>query len=206
VAELEANLPTIAEQHMRKALRMWINLYSMPKTHPLAPLIRHRRYKRFASPIQRITESTHSAPVEELGAIRPYVSALWDARLDIVNSIDDGVQAAAQAQETLGIRVATSASARNQLVGIGGAIEGINWMSNDNERCEYDRSVGTSTWIDAYTAALASIKVRLGMVVDAMYAGAISPSAYGQTIHAFTNNRIVLITLRAPSMKSGQAL
>jgi hypothetical protein len=205
VAELEANLPTIAERHMRKALRMWIDLHSMPETHPLAPLIRRRGYKRFASPIQRIAESAHGAPVEELEATRPYVSAPWDARLDIVNNVDDGVQAAAQAQETLGIRVATSASARNQLVGIGGAIEGIDWISNDNDRREYDRTIGSSTRIDAYTAALASIEVGLGMVVDAVYAGALLPRAHSQTIHVFTNNRTVQVTLRALGRKSGQA-
>lgn len=33
------------------------------------------------------------------------------------------------AQETQGIRNATSASARNRLVGIGGAIEGIHWKA-----------------------------------------------------------------------------
>jgi hypothetical protein len=75
VAELEANLPTIAERHMRKALRMWIDLHSMPETHPLAPLIRRQGYKRFASPMQKIAESTYGAPLNELEATRPYVSA-----------------------------------------------------------------------------------------------------------------------------------
>jgi hypothetical protein len=51
----------------------------------------------------------------------------------MVESVDDGVQAAARAQEKQGIRVATSASARNQLVGIGGAIEGIDWIRSNNE-------------------------------------------------------------------------
>ena len=91
VAELEANLPTIAERYMRKALRMWMDLHSMPDTHPLAPLIRRRRYKRFPSPMQRIAESAHGAPVEELEATRSYVSAPWNARLDIVNNVDDRV-------------------------------------------------------------------------------------------------------------------
>jgi hypothetical protein len=57
VAEAKANLPTIEERHVRKALRMLVDLHSMPETHPLAPLIRRWTYKRFASPIQRITES-----------------------------------------------------------------------------------------------------------------------------------------------------
>jgi hypothetical protein len=168
-------------------------------------LLHTRTYKRFASPMQKIVETAQGAPVNELEATRPYISAPWDARLDMVESVDDGVQAAAQAQEMQGIRVASSVSARNQLVGIGGAIEGIDWISNDNERHEYDRTVGTSTRIDAYTAALALIEVGLGMVVNAVYAGALSPRVHGQTIYVFTNTRTVLITLRVLSRKSGQA-
>jgi len=41
--------------------------------------------------MQRIAESAHGAPVEELGATRPYVSAPWDAHLNIVNNVDEGV-------------------------------------------------------------------------------------------------------------------
>jgi hypothetical protein len=184
---------------------MRVDLHSVPDAHPLAQPIRRRTYKRFVSPMQRIAESAQGAPVEELEAIRPYVSAPWDTRLDIVDDVDDGVRAATQAQKTQGIRVATSASARNNLVGIGGASEGIDWTVNDNDRREYDRTVGSSTWIDAYTAALASIEVGLGMVVDAVYAGALLPRAHGQTIHVFTNNRTVLVTLRALGRKSRQA-
>jgi hypothetical protein len=42
--EAEANLPNIAEWHLRKALRMWADLCSMPGTHLLALLIRRRTY------------------------------------------------------------------------------------------------------------------------------------------------------------------
>lgn len=59
-------------------------------------------------------------PLKELEVNRPYISAPWDARLDTTNSVDYGVQAAVQAQQTQGIRVATGASAKNQMVGIGG--------------------------------------------------------------------------------------
>ena len=118
VAELEANLPIIAEQHIQKALRIQIDLYSMPETHPLILLVRCRGYKRFALLIQRIAESTYSTLVKELEATRLYMSALQDTYLDIVNNVDEGVQAAVQAQQTLGIYITTSASTRNQLVGI----------------------------------------------------------------------------------------
>jgi hypothetical protein len=75
--------------------------------------------------MQMIAEVAQGAPVNELEAIRPYISAPWDAHLKTVESANDGAQAAAQAQETQGIRVATSAWAKNQLVGIGGASEGV---------------------------------------------------------------------------------
>lgn len=102
--------------------------------------------------------------------------------------------------------VSHCASAKNQMVGIGGVIEGVDWISNGNERLEYDRTVGTSTQIDAYTAALFSIEVGLGMIVDAVYAGALSPRAHGQKVHVFTNDRTVLSTLRALGRRSGQAI
>jgi hypothetical protein len=116
--------------------------------------------------MQKIAESAQAAPVEELEATRPYISAPWEAQLDTTESVEDGAQAAIQAQETRGIRVATSALARNQLVS----------------------TVGTSVQSDAYTAALVSTEVGVGMIVNAVYAGALLPRAHGQTIHVFTNN------------------
>ena len=93
---------------------------------------------------------------------------------EIGDSADDGVQAAARAHETQDICVATSASARNQLVGIGGACEGIDWTDGDDKQFKYDKTMGSSTRTDAFTAALASIEAGLNMVVGAVYARAIS--------------------------------
>jgi hypothetical protein len=204
VAEAEANLPTIGERHSRKAMRMWVDLHSIPSTHPLALMVRRPTCKRYTSPLQRIAESARGAPMDELEATQPYISAPWDARLDIANSVDDGEQAAGCAQAVQGIRVATSASARNRLVGIGGAIDGIDWIRNNLERCEYDKTVGTNAQSDAYTAALASIEVGLGLVVSAVYDNTLSARVRGQVTHVFTNNRTVLVTLRNGTRRSGQ--
>jgi hypothetical protein len=122
---ISSNLPTIEERHKRKAVKMWVDLHSMPSTHPLAQMARRPTCKRFVSSMQRIAEYARGAPLNDLEATQPYISAQWDARLDVVDDADDGAQAAARAQETQGIRVATSASARNQLVGIGGAVESL---------------------------------------------------------------------------------
>jgi hypothetical protein len=76
VAEAEANLPTTKEQHLRKALGTWVDLHSMPDTHPLARLVRRRAYKRFVSPMQKIAECAQGAPLKRLEITRPYISAL----------------------------------------------------------------------------------------------------------------------------------
>jgi hypothetical protein len=75
VAEVEANLPPIEERHSREALRMWVELHSVPDTHPLSQLVRRRAYKRFASPMQKIAQSIQGAPVDGLDVTRPYISA-----------------------------------------------------------------------------------------------------------------------------------
>jgi hypothetical protein len=102
--------------------------------------------------------------------------------------------------------VATSASTRKQLIGIGGACKCIDWTDGDNEQFKYDKTMGSDTRIDAFTAALASIKVELNMVVGAVYAGAMSPRASGCTIHVFTDNRTVLTTLQTLGRESGRAI
>ena len=142
--------------------------------------------------------------MDEVEATQPYISAPWDARLDIANCVDDGEQAVGCAQGIEGIRVATSASARNRLVRIGVAIDGIDWIRNNLERCEYDKTVGTNAQSDAYTAALASIEVGLGLVVSAVYDNTLSARVRGQVTHVFTNNRTVLVTLRNGTRRSGQ--
>lgn len=206
VAEVEAGLPTIEERHSRKALRLWIDLHSVPDAHPLAQLVRRRSYKRFTSPMQKIAQAAQGAPVNELDVTRPYISAPWEARPEIGDSVDDGVQAAARAYKTQDICVATSVSARNQLVGIGGACEGIDWTHGGNEQFKYDRTMGSSTRIDAFTAALASIETGLNMVVGVVYAGAMSPRASCRTIHVFTNNRTALTAIQTLGRGSGQSI
>ena len=165
---------------------------------------RCRSSTRYTSPLQKIAEYARGAPLDELEATQPYISAPWDARPEIANSVDDGEQAAGCAQGIQSIRVATSASARNRLVGIGGAIDGIDWIRNNCERCEYDKTIGTNAQSDAYAAALASIEVGLGLVVSAVYDNTLSARVRGQVTHVFTNNRTVLVTLRNANRRSGQ--
>lgn len=126
--------------------------------------------------------------------------------MQTANSVTDGVQAAVQAQQLSGIRIATSASARNEMVGIGGVIDGVSWTNSEGDRREYDSTIGSCTQVNAYTAALAAIEVGLGLLAHGVSMGDLSPRVQGQTIHVFTNNRAVLTALRTPTRRSGQAI
>jgi hypothetical protein len=68
VTEAEANLPTIEERHKRKALKMWVDLHSMPGTHPLAHMVRRPACKRFVSLMQKMAEYGRGAPLDDLEA------------------------------------------------------------------------------------------------------------------------------------------
>lgn len=206
VAEAEANLPTIKERHLRKASKTWVDLHSMPDTHPLARLAGRRICKRFVSPMQRIAEWARCLSLTRLETTRPYISAPWDERVQTLSSGNDALQAAVQAQQVSGIRIATSASPRNELVGIGGVIDGVSWANSEGDRRDYDSTIGSCTQVNAYTAALAAIEVGVGLVAHAVSMGDLSPRVQGQTIHVFTSNRAVLTALQAPTRRSGQAI
>lgn len=206
VAEAEANLPTIKERHLRKAVKTWIDVLSMPDTNPLARVTGRRVCKRFVSPMQKIAEWAQSLSLTKLETTPPYISAPWDARMQTGSSVTDSVQAAVQAQQLSGVRIATSASARNELVGLGGVIDGVSWTNSEGDRREYDNTIGSCTQVNAYTAALAAIEVGIGLSAHAVSLGDLSPRVQGQTIHVFTNNRAVLSALRVPTSRSGQAI
>jgi hypothetical protein len=78
------------------------------------------------------------------------------------------------------------------------------WLAIINICWSYDKTLGTSGQSDAYTAALASIEAGIGFVVGAVYAETLSARVHGQTIRMFTNNRTVLIALRAPAKRTRQ--
>jgi hypothetical protein len=92
------------------------------------------------------------------------------------------------------------------LLGIGGATEDIDCINSNNHRYRYDRTVRIRTRSDACIDALASVEVGLGMVVNAVYAGAPSPRAQSQTIHVFAHSHSILITLRILGRRPGQAI
>lgn len=136
IAEAEANLRTTKQRHLHKVAKTWVDLHSMSS----------RKIDR-ASGMQKIClahakdSGVGPMPLSDgtgnKETTRPYISAPWDARMRTASIATDVVQAAVQGQQLPGVRIATSASTRNQLVGIGGVLDGVSWTNSEGNRREY---------------------------------------------------------------------
>jgi hypothetical protein len=73
VAEAEASIRTVRERHAERAAKFWVNLRTLPETHPLAKL-NTRELQRFTSVLQ-------STLMDRMEIIRPYAITPWEERL-----------------------------------------------------------------------------------------------------------------------------
>ena len=187
IGEAEASIPTVRQRHQAQAAAFWVNLQTLPRTNPLARL-HTGRYRRFLSPLQRITEALGGAPTAAMERIEPYAIAPWEARMKVQLESHEAPIAE-------GIQIATSSSARNGVVGLGGAIRDTTTQVL-NGTVLYSMTVGLRTEQNPYTAELAAIAVALT-----------SPPAYfhHRTITIVTSNQAALLAIQNPRQQSGQS-
>ena len=63
VAEAEASLRSVTDRHSAKATAFWVNINTLPPSHPLTKA-RTRRCRRFASPLQKIAQESETRKVK----------------------------------------------------------------------------------------------------------------------------------------------
>jgi NAD(P)-dependent dehydrogenase (short-subunit alcohol dehydrogenase family) len=71
VVEAEASILSIRERHTRAAARLWINIQTLPGTHPLA-WKKIRTTARFVSPLQKIARAVEGIKTERIETIQEY--------------------------------------------------------------------------------------------------------------------------------------
>ncbi|GIZ38771.1 hypothetical protein CKM354_000217300 [Cercospora kikuchii] len=190
VAEAEASMRTVQQRHAAKAASTWVDILSLPTTNPLSKL-RVIPTRRFRSPLQQMS-TTYKVSTRGMESIAPYTVAPWHRRLaaDAKETTEEAVNAAKQ---SAGICVATSSSARNNIVGAGVAIQ-------DTERGEPPSTV-VSTTVSArtehnpYTAALIALAEGLAQI---------PLSTVSRNIYLFSDNRAALQAVCRPRQQSGQ--
>jgi hypothetical protein len=142
-------------------------MQTLPETHPLAAL-RVRETQRYLSPLTRLALA-HDGAVERMETIEPYALPPWhrkmvveydsgkDAVADV--SINDDATDARSARQVL---IATSTSARNGIVGMGGVVRNAAGAgARDGIIAKYSITLARRDQQNAYTAELVAVAVVL---------------------------------------------
>jgi hypothetical protein len=117
VAEAEASIRPVRERFAGRAMKLWVNLRTLPETNPLSKL-NTRELQRFTSPLQRIAHAHQNTSTDMMEVIRPYMVAPWEERLPVIMNL--GTEATTNSANTIcGIQIATSSSARKGIVRMG---------------------------------------------------------------------------------------
>ncbi|KAI8397458.1 hypothetical protein FOFC_20730 [Fusarium oxysporum] len=142
-------------------------MQALPKTHPLATL-RVRETRRYLSPLTKLALA-HEGVIARMETIEPYALPPWHRHM--VVKYDSDKEAAADVDtgdnvtETSSMRqvlIATSASARNGLVGMGGVVRNTaSGGVNDDVIAKYSVTLGLRDEQNAYMAELEAIAMVL---------------------------------------------
>ncbi|KAJ5085332.1 hypothetical protein N7532_010103 [Penicillium argentinense] len=192
VAEAEAHLATVQHRFWRRAVKMWTDIHTLPETNPLrrntARIKKFRRYHR--SPLYQVADALKNIDMETLETINPFTLAPWEVR------VQAGVEATPQSPTVPGglMQIATSSSARNELVGFGVAIERQPPRYRKLKLKTLSVTLGARAEQNPFSAELAAMAHALNMVVGLK----------DYRITLLTSNKAAALTLRNPRQQSGQ--
>jgi ribonuclease HI len=199
VAESEAHIATIHERFWRRASKLWVDIHTLPRTNPVRNLLRGiKAFRRFISPLRRIADVCRELQKDTIEVIQPFALAPWKARIQTTLSRqgeeeEDKIKELAKAGWA--VRIATSSSARNNLVGMGGAIKiPISVARADKISETFSVTLGTREEHNPYTAELAAIAHGLGCLPEIKY----------RVIVILTSNRSAVQAIGNPRQRPGQ--
>ncbi|KAJ3453811.1 hypothetical protein MRS44_018443 [Fusarium solani] len=193
VAEAEASIQPVQERHAQAPTRFWINLRTLPRTHPLATL-KVKACRRLMSPMQRIAQVQGETATERMEIIQEYALPPWRNR--ILVSCDPNRERTAEAPKRAdGIVIATSSSQRGGMVGMGGVVRDTAINNADEVVASYSITLGSREELNPYIAELGAIEMALRCM------------PYGlcrRNLTVMTSSRSALEAIRRPRQQSGQ--
>ena len=194
IAEAEAHIASAQDRFWRRAVKLWTDIHTLPETNPLRRnTSRMRRFrKQHRSPLYQVAEALKDISMEKLETINPCTLAPWEKR---VQTIADE-SALRQLEMGWAVRIAVSSSARNDVVGIGGAIEIRKSARSDprNETLSFSSTLGIREEQNPYSGELAAMANALNTL----------PKLRFRSIVLVTRNKAAVLTLRKPRQQSGQ--
>jgi ribonuclease HI len=191
IAEAEAHIISVHERLWRRAIKLWIDIHTLPDTNPLRRVTTRiqKFYRSRKSPFHQVACRLKDIPVDEMENIRPFPLAPWVKR---VQTIADEIKE----RTTTGwsVRVAVNASARNGLVGVGG-VSRIPTSARGKSKCEaFSFTLGLRTEQNPYSGELTAMAYALRSL----------PVIRDRNVAVMTRNKAAVLSLRNPRQQSGQ--
>ncbi|EAQ84441.1 hypothetical protein CHGG_08455 [Chaetomium globosum CBS 148.51] len=195
VVEAEASIYPVRERHAQAAASLWINIHTLPGTHPLA-MKKVRNTVRFVSPLQKIARVAEGVRVDRMETIQEYAVPPWVPRLRPTLEADRG-KAAEMVNKISGIVIATSSSVKKGIVGMGGLARDTLFNRTSETVTNYAVVLGTREEQNPYTAELAAIAMALEKL---------PASICHRHITVITRNQSALAAVGQPRQQSGQSI
>ena len=192
VAEAEAHIATAPERLWRRAIKIWTDIHTLPETNPLRrATIQMRKFRRYhRSPFYQVAEALKEVSMEKLETIGSFTIAPWQTRTQSLV----GKAMAEQASSCAAVRVAVSSSARNGIVGAGGAIE-IHRSAQSERKIEtFSTTIGMREGQNPYSGEIGAIARALGLL----------PKVRFRRIIVLTRNKAAVLAIGRPRQQSGQ--
>ncbi|RFU78940.1 reverse transcriptase [Trichoderma arundinaceum] len=193
VAEAEAHIAPARQRFWKRAIKMWVDMHTLPDTNPLRRLTSRIRKLRtsFRSPLYQVSTALTDIPMGQLETIHPLTLAPWEERVEAITD------ETAERQVDVGwaVRVAVSSSARNGVVGVGGAVEMSASVPGGPKLETFSFTLGVRTEQNAYSGELAAMAYALRRTV---------PKLRYCSIALITSNKGAALAVRKPRHQSGQ--
>ena len=193
VAEAEASLQTVDKRHVQAGMRSYINIKTLPKTHPLATL-KVSTSQRYMSPLKRLALAHEGSGIERMETIQAYTVPPWHNRVSLVCETDREATITA-AKDANDIMIATSASDREGLVGIGGIVAYRSSGQTDKMVARYSVTLGPRDDQNPYTAELEAIAMALRCMPDGLQC---------RELMVLSSSQSSLKAIARPRQQSGQ--
>jgi hypothetical protein len=186
VAEAEAHITTAQHCFWRRAVKMWMDLHTLPDTNPLrrntAQIKKFRRFHH--SPLYQVADALKNIEMETLETINPFTLAPWETRMHTnVEAMPDPWAAPGGS-----IQITVSSSARNGLIGFRVAIEKQPPQYQKLKLKTFSVTLGARSEQNLFSAELAAMAHTLNRLVGLK----------GFRLRVLTSNKAAALTIRNP--------
>ena len=191
VAEAEAHIVSVHERLWRRAIKLWIDIHTLPNTNPLRRVTSRiqRFYPSRKSPFHQVACRLKDIPMDEMEDIKPFPLAPWVKRVQTI--VDETKE-----RTTAGwsVKLAVSSSARNGVVGAGGVSQIPTSARGISKRDVFSFTFGHRTEQNAYSGQLAAMAYALRSL----------PMIRDRNVAVVTSNKAAVLSLGNPRQQSGQ--